>query len=179
MSFLAVLSLAIALSIDAMTVALANTLAGLARQKRLALPFIFGGFQGIMPAIGYLGALAASHWLDATLLEKMAGLVFIVLGFFMIKEGFGGEEEKNFCHITWIALFAQGLATSIDALAAGAYMQTMQAPLYYTLFIALTTCVLVFITLVLAQKVRHHLSPWGGILGGLILCILGIRAIIF
>ncbi len=84
----------------------------------------FGGFQAIMPLIGFLlGSLfaeaieAVDHWVAFALL----GLI----GFNMLKEAFGKEEEGESCPVdgdvdlSVKTMFVMAVATSIDALAVG------------------------------------------------------------
>ena len=81
----------------------------------------FGGFQALMPLIGFfLGILfakaieAIDHWVAFVLLA--------VIGFNMLKEAFGKEEEGEACDVNSADLsvrtmFVMAVATSIDALA--------------------------------------------------------------
>ena len=77
----------------------------------------FGGFQALMPAIGYvLGSTFADlitrwdHWI--------AFLLLAVIGGNMVKESFG-EEETMDSSMTAKTMFLLAVATSIDALAVG------------------------------------------------------------
>ena len=82
----------------------------------------FGGFQALMPLIGYfLGSLFASyiekfdHWVAFGLLA--------IIGASMLKEAFEKEEEVscdvNGADFAFKAMFVMAVATSIDALAVG------------------------------------------------------------
>lgn len=79
----------------------------------------FGGFQALMPTIGYfLGAAfevyvnAFSHWIAFALLA--------LIGINMVKEGFSKEEEScDDCSFAVKTMLVMAVATSIDALAVG------------------------------------------------------------
>ena len=78
----------------------------------------FGGFQALMPLIGFLlGSLfaeaieAVDHWVAFVLL----GLI----GYNMLKEAFSQEEEEHDADLSVRTMFVMAVATSIDALAVG------------------------------------------------------------
>ncbi len=84
----------------------------------------FGGFQALMPLIGFLlGSLfaeaiqAVDHWVAFGLLG--------IIGINMLKEAFEKEEEETSCPVdgnvdlSFKTMFVMAVATSIDALAVG------------------------------------------------------------
>ena len=78
----------------------------------------FGGFQALMPAIGYyLGSFftvfinTCSYW--------VAFILLLIIGGNMIKEALGKEEEEVDASMTVKTMFVLAIATSIDALAVG------------------------------------------------------------
>lgn len=112
--------LAIGLSMDAFAVSICKGLA--TKQLKLKHTFIaglwFGGFQALMPLIGYfLGVTfekyvtAVDHWIAFVLLGAIGGN--------MIKEAFEKEEECTDCSFGFKTMFIMAVATSIDALAIG------------------------------------------------------------
>ncbi len=125
MGFFELFLLAVGLSMDAFAVSICK---GLAMKKADAKGMAtcgvwFGGFQALMPLIGFfLGTLFASaieavdHWVAFGLL----GLI----GFNMLKEAFEKEEECGCCEnnnadLSVKTMFVMAVATSIDALAVG------------------------------------------------------------
>lgn len=111
---------AFALSMDAFAVAICKGLSvGKLRPKQALVSGLwFGGFQALMPTIGYLLGtqfteyiLAIDHW-----------IAFILLGLIganMIREALGKEEECLDCSFCPKAMLPLAIATSIDALAVG------------------------------------------------------------
>ena len=111
---------AVALAMDAFAVAICKGLATpKATWKHFAVVGLwFGGFQALMPLIGYfLGAAFESyiikidHWIAFVLLA--------LIGAFMIKEAFEKEEECCDCSLAPRKMLVMAIATSIDALAIG------------------------------------------------------------
>ena len=114
---------AIALSMDAFAVAICKGLSvkKLEVKHAVIVGLYFGGFQGLMPLIGFLLGSAfakyiepVDHWIAFVLLG--------LLGFNMIKESFSKEEEACDVNSTSFAvktMFVMAVATSIDALAVG------------------------------------------------------------
>lgn len=114
---------AIALSMDAFAVAVCKGLCTeKVKIKHMAITGAwFGGFQGLMPLIGFLLGSAfakyiepVDHWIAFVLLG--------LLGANMIKEAFSKEEEAcdvNSASFGFKVMFVMAVATSIDALAVG------------------------------------------------------------
>lgn len=116
-----IILLAIALGIDCCVVSFSQGLIFTANRRKnsFLLALTMGIFQGVMPAIGYVFANfinkyveAFSHWLVFT--------IFMILGIKFIIEAFEKKEYEPVCCIGFTCLMTMGIATSIDALAAGA-----------------------------------------------------------
>jgi len=119
MSLIELFVIAVGLSMDACAVSICKGLSmkKMSWKNAIIAGIYFGGFQGLMPAIGYLlGVNFADiierfdHW--------VAFILLAIIGGNMIKEAFGEEEEldSKFDAKTMIPL---AIATSIDALAVG------------------------------------------------------------
>lgn len=123
MSFLTALAVALGLAADAFAAALARGC--LIRERvglyALLMAFLFGGFQALMPFVGWqLGAPAHAviqawdHWVAF-------GILFAI-GAKTIHEGMSDTDEDTAPksrQLTLAALVVTAIATSIDALAAG------------------------------------------------------------
>lgn len=119
MSLVELFVLAVGLSMDAFAVSICKGLSlGKIKFKHMCIAGLwFGGFQALMPVIGYfLGSFFSemitqySHWIAFALL--------IIIGGNMIKESFGPEEKVD-NSMSAKAMFILAVATSIDALAVG------------------------------------------------------------
>lgn len=120
MSLLTILTLAIGLAMDAFAVSICKGLAmkKVTMKKMFIVGMWFGGFQALMPVIGYVLGVqfedkitAIDHWIAFVLL----GLI----GVNMIKEALSTEEEQADASLAARTMFILAVATSIDALAVG------------------------------------------------------------
>ena len=113
--------IAVGLSMDAFAVSICKGLACREQNLRnnLLAGLYFGGFQGLMPAIGWLLGVRFSeaitsidHWIAFILLSFIGGS--------MIRESrSGAEEEELDASFGFRAMLPLAVATSIDALAVG------------------------------------------------------------
>ncbi len=111
---------AVALSMDAFAVAICK---GLAMQqvkiKEMAIIGLwFGGFQALMPLIGYFLGHAFQSYIEA-FDHWIAFVLLALIGAMMIKESFSKDEEKHDCSLAFKIMLIMAIATSIDALAVG------------------------------------------------------------
>lgn len=132
MTFIDILLLAVALSIDASVVSFSQGLIfdQNKRKNSFSLAFFVGAFQAIMPIIGWFIAKglyklieAFDHWI--------AFSIFVALGIKFIYDALKKDEEekeKVSC-ISLNCLLLIALATSIDALAAGATIYLLNSPI--------------------------------------------------
>ncbi len=120
MGMLELILIAAGLSMDAFAVSVCKGLsAGKLQWKHYLLVGVwFGGFQALMPTLGYfLGSTfekyitSFDHWIAFVLLA--------VIGGNMLREGLSGEEEQGDASFAFRTMFILAVATSIDALAVG------------------------------------------------------------
>ena len=122
MGFLELLIIAVGVSMDAFAVSVCKGLSvsRVRPQHALKTGLWFGGFQALMPVIGYfLGVSFADlvssvdHWIAFVLLA--------IIGGNMIKESFEKEEccSSADSDFSFRVMLAMAIATSIDALAIG------------------------------------------------------------
>jgi putative Mn2+ efflux pump MntP len=197
MGFIEVVVIGLALSMDAFAVTISNSCAfpHASRSQRLAQPVVFGLFQGIMPLVGYLlGSFAAG------VIDQYAGLVSLgILGFIggrMVWGGSrallalrkeGGADACGVCPVpaagsprvlSFGALLAQGVATSIDALIVGVSLLALDANIAVAApLIAATTFVCCLVALVLGRRFGMLLGDKAEIAGGVVLILIGIKAL--
>lgn len=121
------LLLAIGVSMDAFAVSVCKGLAmpGATMKKASVVGLWFGGFQALMPVIGYfLGVqfkdsiTAIDHWIAFILLG--------VIGVNMIRESFEAECPASSSSLAVKTMFMLAVATSIDALAVGITLAFLQ-----------------------------------------------------
>lgn len=120
MGIVELLLIAIGLSMDAFAVSVCK---GLATKKVSAKHLItvgawFGGFQALMPFIGYLLGSAFENYITA-FDHWVAFILLGIIGGTMIKDAFSKEDEKTDDSFSVKTMFLMAVATSIDALAIG------------------------------------------------------------
>lgn len=120
MSLLSLFLLAVGLSMDAFAVSICKGLATskITFKKAAVVGLWFGGFQALMPTLGYLVGYrfqekitALDHWI--------AFILLFIIGANMVREAFSKEEECANASLAFKEMFLLAVATSIDALAVG------------------------------------------------------------
>lgn len=171
---LAAFLLALALAMDAFAVALTQG----ARFRpgwggALAIALTFGVFQGAMPLIGWgIGTVAfeyveaVDHWIAFALLT--------FLGLRMLGGHVGEDEAAR--KLTGRALLVAGVATSIDALAAGITLPALDIPpLTSAALIGLVTFGLSLAGVAMGRSAGDRWGAWAERVGGVILIGLGVK----
>lgn len=179
MSFIEIVLIGIALSMDAFAVSVAASMSynGLTKKQKLSMPVAFGLFQGIMPILGYyLGSLFSSF------IEKYAGVISLVIlgviGINMIRESFSPEAQREKKTLTLKVLLIQAVATSIDAFAVGVSFAAQGVRIFTSsLIIAVTTFLLSLAAIAIGKKTGKKLGSKAEIIGGIILIIIGVKAL--
>ncbi len=178
MSIYEIVLIGIALSMDAFAVSVAASMVytNMTASWKLRMPAAFGLFQGIMPILGfYLGSLFADF------IETWSGpislLILGVIGINMIREGLSKEDEREEKVLTFKILFVQAVATSIDAFAVGVSFAANGADIWLSApIIAATTFLLSLPAVFIGVRAGEKLGHKAEILGGIILIIIGIKA---
>ena len=177
--------LAVGLSMDAFAVSICK---GLSVQKtsikHMCIAGLwFGGFQALMPFIGYtLGSafteyiVAFDHW--------VAFLLLILIGGHMLKEAFEDDEcecccEKETNPFGFKTMFLMAIATSIDALAVGVTFAFLRVDIIWAItFIGITTFCFSAVGIKIGSIFGGKFKSKAEIAGGLILIGLGIKILI-
>ncbi len=183
MSFLDLILLAVGLSMDAFAVAVCKGLAlkRITGRHALAVGLWFGGFQALMPLLGYLAGAqfkdviaAYDHWIAFGLL--------LLIGGNMVREAlFGKEEEQPDAALSVKAMLPLAVATSIDALAAGVTFAFLSGGIHVGAAVSLIGCTTLVISALgvkLGSLFGDKLEKKAEILGGVILILLGIKILL-
>lgn len=78
----------------------------------------FGGFQALMPLLGYFFGMSFEKYITAVD-HWIAFILLLIIGLGMIKEALGAEDECPDASLAPGTMLLLALATSIDALAVG------------------------------------------------------------
>lgn len=181
MEFLEAMILAVGLSMDAFAVSVCK---GLGMKKAdlksgLICGAWFGGFQALMPTIGFFLAMlfadaieAIDHWVAFVLLA--------LIGFNMLKEALSKEEaEETSADLSVKTMFVMAIATSIDAMAAGISLAMDEANIWLNAAcIGITTCVLSAIGVKVGNVFGSRFEKKAQLAGGIILILLGTKILL-
>lgn len=181
MEIITIFLIAVGLSMDAFAVSIAGglTMEKLRLKSILRIALFFGGFQAIMPLIGFSAGLSVreyithfDHWI--------AFLLLLFVGTKMIHESFSapGEEKKIDTENT-ATLLVLAIATSIDALAVGLSLSFLRVDIVFAAaLIGITTFIICFAGVIIGKQTGHLLGNKIEILGGIILIGIGIKILV-
>ena len=179
MSYISIILLAIALSIDACVVSFSYGL--ILNENRiknslyLALTTAF--CQGLMPIIGYFLTGFVKGFIEPYS-KFIVFFIFVYLGIKFIKEAFESERKKQLCLDIKCLIFV-GIATSIDAFSAGISLSLFGNKIFKpALLIAFVTFVNSIIGFYAGGKLKFLPVKSLEILAGMLLIFLGIKALI-
>lgn len=174
--------IAISISMDAFAVAICMGL-GMSKlniKNGLIISLFFGVFQGVMPVIGWLLGIKFIKYI-ASFDHWVAFILLAFIGLKMIYEAFHPEEEiETNDKLDYKELTLMSIATSIDALAVGITFAIVPNVNMYLSFVVITLVAIVFSFggVVIGNKFGNRFQQKAEILGGIILCILGLRIVI-
>lgn len=179
MNILELFILAVGLSMDAFAVSICKGLSlGKIQKKHMAIAGAwFGGFQALMPLIGYFaGRFFAEkltqydHW--------VAFILLLFIGGSMIKESFCEEEESNDA-MDIKTMFLLAVATSIDALAVGVTFAFLKvAILPAVVFIGVVTFVCSAVGIKIGSIFGTKYKSKAELCGGIILILIGLKILL-
>jgi manganese efflux pump family protein len=182
-SFGAIFLLSIGLAMDATAVAAARGIAApqIRPQHVLLVAVLFGGFQALMPLIGYmLGSQLGpyierfDHWIAFALLAGIGAKML-----HEARSAASGDAPSQRDVFRLEVLLVLAVATSIDALAAGITLPMVGAPLVLSLVtIGVTTALSSGAGLLVGRRFGASLGKRLDVIGGLVLIGLGAKILI-
>lgn len=180
MDFISTLLIAIALAMDAFSVSLTKgfTLKKISKSQVLWFAIFFGGFQALMPVLGWLGGIQL-EWLITTFAPWIAFILLLLIGSNMIRESFSNEEEDSSDKFSFKELTLLAIATSIDAFAVGITYAVLKTDILIPIImIGVTAFIFTIIGLYLGKKIGNYFGGKFEILGGVILILLGVKILL-
>lgn len=180
MGIIELIFLSIGLAMDAFAVSICKGLSmkKMEWKKAAIIGLYFGGFQALMPVVGYLLGFGfedkiknIDHW-----------IAFILLGFIggnMIKEAFSKEEKEDNDKIDFKTMIILAIATSIDALAVGVTFSFLDVNLMLAIsLIGIITFVISMIGVKCGNVFGDKYEAKAEFAGGVILILLGIKILL-
>ncbi|MBQ8605846.1 MAG: manganese efflux pump [Clostridia bacterium] len=178
---LQIFGIGVGLSADAFAVAVCRGLGmrKLNHKHALIIALFFGGFQALMPYIGWLLTTLAKDRLDS-----FGGIIsFVLLAFIggkmifeAVTEKDDGCEECKGQKLDLVSLTMMAVATSIDALVTGVAFYLDKTNIYIAIsIIGVTTFVLSYLGVIVGNKFGSIYKRKAEIAGGVVLVIIGIK----
>ena len=192
MGFIEIFLTGVGLSMDAFAVSICRGLQmrrGVNWRHLLIIAAFFGGFQALMPAIGYLlGSqfrdyiVAIDHWIAFALLAIIGGKMIYDVICDVREQKSGCEcceqaQEEERLDVRQIALMA--VATSIDALAVGITFAFLQVNLLLAVaVIGITTFALCALGVLVGHKFGARYKNKASLAGGIVLILIGTKILL-
>ena len=180
MGIIELILLACGLSMDAFAVAVCKGLAlpKLSGKHMLIVGAWFGGFQALMPLLGYLLGTTFRRYIES-IDHWVAFALLVFIGANMIREAFSGGEEEADASLRWNTMLVMAVATSIDALAVGVTFAFLQVQIWVAVTaIGLITFCLSSVGVRVGNVFGARYRGKAEFLGGLILVLLGLKILL-
>ena len=179
MGLIELLLLAIGLSMDAFAVAVCKGLATPQLKPRhlLIAGAWFGGFQALMPLIGF--ALGSAFEKYITSIDHWVAFILLgIIGFNMIKESREEEGEQD-ASFGFKAMLVLAIATSIDALAVGITFAFLKVNIILAVtLIGITTFIFSATGIKIGSVFGDKYKSKAEFFGGAVLMCLGLKILI-
>ena len=181
MSLIEIILLGISLSMDAFAVSIATgiSLKDLRFRHAAKVGLFFGGFQFLMPVLGYWAGSQVSSYLESFDHWIAFGLLAIIGGKMLIESIRPNEKEEYVDPTATGKLFILAIATSIDALAVGVSLALIGANIWYcSTLIGLITFSLSAVGVMMGKKMGEKCQKGAGIVGGIVLILIGVKILL-
>lgn len=174
---IAIIGLGLAMDACAVSIGKGLTLRRVHLRHILSVGLWFGGFQALMPIMGYLLGRSFTEYVESIDHWIAFGLLLLI-GINMIREAFGKEESHN-SDFGFRTMLLMAIATSIDALAVGISIAFMHVDIWIAAaVIGIVTMAISSIGILLGAKIGAKIGSKAGALGGIILIAIGVNILI-
>ena len=180
MGIIELIILSIGLAMDAFAVAVCKglSMSKMKWKNACVVGIYFGGFQALMPLIGYLLGISfqnqivnIDHWIAFILLGA--------IGINMIKEAISKDSEKQNDSIKFKDMFILAVATSIDALAVGITFAFLKVNIWLAIsLIGIITFIISVVGVKIGNIFGDKYEKKAEFAGGLILILLGVKILL-
>jgi len=183
MDLITMIAIAVGLAMDAFAVSVASGLAycSMRMGHTLRIALFFGGFQALMPVVGWLAGLTLRSYIVSIDHWIVFGIL-VFLGIKMIYEAVViGRAEKGADVMNLFVLLGLAVATSIDALAVGVTFAFLNVVIIApVVVIGVVTFVMSFAGVVIGQRCGElgFSSTKIEVAGGVVLISIGLKILI-
>ena len=181
MGVVEILMIAVGVSMDAFAVSICKGLS--VRKLRPSYPLSaalwFGGFQALMPLLGYFLGVSFAD-LVGTVDHWIAFILLGIIGGNMIKESFSKDSacsvDSDFSFKTMLAM---AVATSVDALAVGVSFAFLRVNIWLAvLLIGITTAAFSGVGIIVGNMFGCRFKSKAELAGGIILVAMGCKVLL-
>lgn len=179
-SIISTFLVAIALAMDAFSVSMTKgfTQKNLTNSQIIYYGLFFGGFQAIMPILGYLcGNVIAAI---VTSLAPIIGFILLLaIGLNMIRESLSGDDDEITDEFSFKEVTLLAIATSIDAFAVGITIALIDDPILISAaIIGIVAFAFSIAGIFIGKKIGNYVGDKFQIVGGAILILIGIKILL-
>ncbi len=184
MTIFEVVMIALGLAMDAAAVSMCKGLAAgrVKLRHSLIAGLYFGGFQALMPLIGYaLGRLFTDNFDIEAYAPWVTFVLLAFIGCNMLREAFGKGESCSNASFSPLAMLPLAIATSIDALATGVSFSFELNWLFMGFAVAIIgviTLVISAIAVKLGSLFGVRFKKFAEVFGGCVLIFIGIKMLL-
>lgn len=170
--------IAVSTSIDAASVSIAIGIKEKATKKlALKIALYFGGFQALMPLIGFVAGSLISGSITSISKWIAFALLFLV-GAKMLYESLKAGEDKTYL-LSTKELLLLSVATSIDALIIGTAIKFLELSIILTAAtIGLVTATICFCALIFAGAIGKSFGRYAETIAGIVLIVIAITFVL-
>lgn len=182
MSFnvISIFLVAVALAMDAFSVSMTKgfTQKDLKNSQILYYGLFFGGFQALMPILGYFCGNVIASIVEA--LASIIGFILLLLiGVNMIRESLSSDDDEVSDEFSFKEVTLLAIATSIDAFAVGITIALLKDPILISAaIIGIVAFAFSIIGIFIGKKIGVYVGDKFQILGGVILILIGIKILL-
>lgn len=172
--------IAIALAMDAFSVSMTKgfTQKNITSIQILYYGLFFGGFQALMPILGYFFGSFISTFI-ASLASVVGFILLLAIGFNMIRESLKNDDDEIADTFSFKEVILLAIATSIDAFAVGITIALINDPLWISAaIIGIVAFAFSIAGIFIGKKIGDYVGNRFQILGGVILILIGFKILL-
>ena len=180
MTLTELLIIAIGLSMDAFAVSIGKglSLRSVRLRHYLLAGLWFGGFQALMPLVGYACGVSFAEAV-ASIDHWIAFVLLAIIGGKMVRDALSGEEESSDADFSVRTMFLLAVATSIDALAVGVSFAFLHVDLTRSVItVGLTTALFSAAGVQIGHLFGNRWRSHAELLGGVVLISMGLKILV-
>ncbi len=178
---LPIILISLGLAMDAFAVSITNgiTIQCLRLKHALKIAIFFGGFQALMPLIGWLAGIGLKQYVES-FDHWIAFALLLFIGAKMIYETIWIDEVEKKCDpLNLVVLLGLAIATSIDAMAVGVTFAFLHIAIVTpAIIIGVITFALSLAGVFIGNRLGDRLGSKMEVLGGIILIGMGTKILL-